>query len=110
MAWLRIALFFAGLAALLWNGAVESGNDPLVSPALFVGLESRGGKGYLTDRAIHFVPNRFVVQDEPWSLALEDLASGEVEGGRLLTLRDTGGAEHWLILQDPAGVAERLPI
>ncbi|MBW2460883.1 MAG: hypothetical protein JRH11_04505 [Deltaproteobacteria bacterium] len=147
----------AGMAALLWNGAVENGKDPLASPELFIGislisgvgfaalvvppfwfllcmrrakpelvlaegeaviekwpmnhflgLESRGGHGYLTDRAIHFVPNRFVVQDGPWSLALEALAASEVEGGRLLVLRDTTGEEHLLVLQNPGDVAERL--
>ena len=74
----------------------------------FLGLESRGGRGYLTKRAIHFVPTRFVVQTEPWSLPLSEIASAKVEGGRLVVVYDKSEQEHWLIAQHPHDIAERL--
>lgn len=74
----------------------------------FLGLESRGGRGYLTESAIHFVPTRFVVQTELWSLPLSKITSAKVEGGRLVVIRDADEQEHWLIAQNPARIAELL--
>jgi hypothetical protein len=74
----------------------------------FLGLESRGGRGYLTERAIHFVPTRFVFQTESWSLPLSAIVSAKVEGGRLVVIRDQDQREHWLIAQNPKRVAELL--
>ncbi|MFK8001060.1 MAG: hypothetical protein AB8H86_15800 [Polyangiales bacterium] len=74
----------------------------------FLGLESRGGRGYLTESAIHFVPTRFVVQTEPWSLPLNAIVSATVEGGRLVVIRDDTEREHWLIAQNPKRIAKLL--
>lgn len=74
----------------------------------FLGLESRGGRGYLTQSAIHFVPTRFVVQTDPWSLPLKAIVSATVEGGRLVVIRDDAEREHWLIAQNPKRIAELL--
>ncbi len=70
--------------------------------------ESRGGKLHITDRALHFVPNRFVVQDDPWSLSLAVINETDALGGRLLALMDGEKNEHLLVLHDAPAFADEL--
>ncbi|MEM9860999.1 MAG: hypothetical protein AAF938_05240 [Myxococcota bacterium] len=76
----------------------------------FLGLESRGGVGYVTNLGLRFVPHRFVVQPGRWSIMFDEIERASVEGGRLLVLYGSDGEEHMLIAQSPHELANELVV
>ncbi len=69
----------------------------------FLHRESRGGKIILTNRRLAFVPNRFNVQLDVWSMRLDDVRSVVREGERFIVI-DTGTSSEWIVTMK----AERL--
>jgi hypothetical protein len=79
-----------------------------LSAGHFLGGESRGGKLHVTDRRLVFVPGRFNVQLDPWSVRLEDVTGVRTEGTRMVLVATKDGAEAWLVAMSPRDVAAKI--
>jgi hypothetical protein len=71
------------------------------------GREARGGKLLITNRRLGFLPHRFNVQLDVWSMPLEQVRGAQPEGNRLVLL-DTDQGEVIFVVMSPKLVVERL--